>query len=94
MYVAGLIPYLHSLNEWYLSQFTEDAKFRHRLSVWDPDTKQLFSLDELSFDNNIYEDEDLNCTEEPVVNILDPKGATCNGGYRAKQTLFFYLLLF
>jgi hypothetical protein len=20
------------------------------------------------------------------VNILDPKGATCNGGYRAKQT--------
>jgi hypothetical protein len=28
------------------------------------------------------------------VNILDPKGATCNGGYRAKQSLFFYLLLF
>jgi hypothetical protein len=27
------------------------------------------------------------------VNILDPEGATCNGGYRAKQTLFFYLLL-
>jgi hypothetical protein len=29
-----------------------------------------------------------------LVNILNPKGATCNGGYRAKQTLLFYILLF
>jgi hypothetical protein len=28
------------------------------------------------------------------VNILDPEGVTCNGGYRAKQTLLFYFLLF
>jgi hypothetical protein len=66
MYVAGLIPFLRSVDEWYLTQFTEEAKFRHRSSVWDPDTRQLFSLDELAIANNIYEDDDLNCTEEPT----------------------------
>jgi hypothetical protein len=66
MYVAGLIPYLRLIDEWYLSQFTEDAKFRHKSSAWDPETRQLFSKDELSIANNIYEDDDLNCTEEPT----------------------------
>jgi hypothetical protein len=66
MYVAGLIPYLRSIHSWYLDQFTEAAKSRHRSSVWDEKTQQIFSLDELCIANNIYEDADLNCTDEPI----------------------------
>jgi hypothetical protein len=53
MYVAGLIPYLRSVDEWYLAQFTENAKFRHKSLLWDPETRQLFSLDDLSIAKTI-----------------------------------------
>lgn len=62
MYVAGLIPYLRSIHPWYLEQFTETAKTHHRSSVWDSKTQQIFSMVELCITNNIYEDDDLNCT--------------------------------
>ena len=42
MYVAGLIPYLRSIDPWYLSMFTEDARYGHRLSHWDEKSKQIF----------------------------------------------------
>jgi hypothetical protein len=66
MYVAGLIPYLRSIHPWYLDQFTEAAKIRHQSSVWDSTTQQIFSVDELCIANNIYADDDLNCTDEPT----------------------------
>jgi predicted kinase len=67
MYVAGLIPYLRSIHPWYLDQFTEAAKNRHRSSVWDANTQQIFSVDKLCIANNIYEDDNLNCTGESTL---------------------------
>jgi hypothetical protein len=72
MYVASLIPYLRSIHPWYLEQFTEAAKTRHRSSVWDAKTQQIFSIDELCIANNIYEDDDLNCTGEPMLTHPNP----------------------
>jgi hypothetical protein len=46
MYVAGLIPYLQSIDKWYLNQFTEDAKSSHVALVWDPNSNQIFSMNE------------------------------------------------
>jgi hypothetical protein len=66
MYIAGLIPYLRSIHPWYLDQFTKAAKTRDRSLVWDAQTQQIFSIDELCIANNIYEDDDLNCTGEPT----------------------------
>ncbi len=66
MYVAGLLPYLRSVDEWYLSLFSEDARNRHKNSIWDPQSKQVFSADELGMGDNIYEDDELNCSEEPT----------------------------
>jgi hypothetical protein len=67
MYIARLIPYLRSIHPWYLDQFTEAAKNRHRSSVWDASTQQIFLVDELCIANNLYEDDDLNCTGEPTL---------------------------
>jgi hypothetical protein len=35
--------------------------------VWDANTQQIFSIDELCIANNIYEDDDLNCMGEPTL---------------------------
>jgi hypothetical protein len=45
-YVAGLIPYLRSIDPWFLSQFTEDARNLHRNNHWNPDTQEVTSTDE------------------------------------------------
>ncbi len=66
MYVAGLIPYLRSIDPWFLTMFTEDARNMHRLSHWDEQSKQIFSSDELGMGDNVYEDDDLNCSDEPT----------------------------
>jgi len=65
-YVAGLIPYLRSLNPWFLSQFTEDARCLHRNNHWNPDTQEVASSEELEMVNNVYGDDELNCSDEPT----------------------------
>jgi hypothetical protein len=66
MYVSSLIPYLRSVNPWFLSMFSEDARNRHRRNHWDPSTNQLFSTDESGMDENVYIDDKLNCSDEPT----------------------------
>jgi hypothetical protein len=66
MFVAGLIPYLRAIDPWYLSCFTEDARYGHRLNHWDPKSKQVLTLDELGMGDNIYIDDNLNCSDEPT----------------------------
>ncbi len=58
MYVAGLIPYLHSIHPLYLDQFTEGVKNQPQSLVWDANTQQIFSVDKLCIVNNIYKDND------------------------------------
>lgn len=65
-YVAGLIPYLRSIDPWFLSQFTEDARNLHRNNHWNPDTQEVTSTDELEMVNNVYGDDELNCSDEPT----------------------------
>jgi hypothetical protein len=66
MYVAGLIPYLRSINPWYLSCFTEDARYLHCLKHWDPHSKQVLTSDELGMGDNNYIDDNLNYSNEPT----------------------------
>jgi hypothetical protein len=66
MYVSSLIPYLRAVHPWFLSMFSEEAKNRHRRNHWDSTTNQLFSTDESGMDENIYIDNELNCSEEPT----------------------------
>jgi hypothetical protein len=66
MFVASLIPYLRAIDPWYLSCFTEDARYGHRLNHWDPKSKQVLTLDELGMGDNIYIDDNLNCSDEPT----------------------------
>ena len=66
MYVAGLIPYLRSIDPWYLFCFTEDARYLHRSNHWVPQSKQILTADELGMGDNVYIDDHLNCSDEPT----------------------------
>jgi hypothetical protein len=61
-FVAGLIPYLRLIDPWFLSQFTEDARNLHRNNHWTPDTQEVASTEESEMVNNIYGDDELNCS--------------------------------
>jgi hypothetical protein len=66
MYVTGLIPYLRSINPWYLTCFTEDARLRHSSSIWDSEKKQLFSQSETGMGDNVYVDDEYNLSDIPT----------------------------
>jgi hypothetical protein len=66
MYVTGLIPYLCSINPWYLTCFTEDARLRHSSSIWDSEKKQLFSQSETGMGDNVYVDDEYNLSDIPT----------------------------
>jgi DNA-binding transcriptional regulator GbsR (MarR family) len=66
--VAGLIPFLRdTVDKWYLSAFTEHAKLRHQSSKWDPNTRQVYSVEEGVVDDYLAEDDELNKSDEPTV---------------------------
>jgi hypothetical protein len=67
MVVAGLISYLRAFDPWFLSQFTEEARNWNWSSHWDEKLKQVFSTDELEMADNIYLDNELNCSDEPTM---------------------------
>ena len=71
-FVAGLIPYLRSIDPWFLSQFTEDARNRQRNNHWNPTTQEVASTEELEMANNVYGDNELNCSDKPTA-IREPK---------------------
>ena len=64
--MAGLIPYLRSIDPWFLSQFTEDARNRHKHNHWNSNTQEVASTEELEMVNNVYGDDELNCSDEPT----------------------------
>jgi len=74
-YVAGLIPYLRLIDPWFLSQFTEDARNLHRNNHWNPGTQEVASTEELEMVNNVYGDDELNCSDKPTA-IRDSAKAT------------------
>jgi len=57
---------LKLIDPWFLSQFTEDARNLHRNNHWNPDTQEVASTEELEMVNNVYGDDELNCSDEPT----------------------------
>ncbi len=66
MFASSLIPYLRTVNPWYLSMFSEDARNRHCRNHWEPTKNQLFSTDESGMNDHIYIDDNLYCSDEPM----------------------------
>jgi hypothetical protein len=66
MYVTGLIPYLHSINPWYIACFTKDARQCHSFSIWDSEKKQLFSQSETGMGDNVYINDEYNLSDIPT----------------------------
>jgi hypothetical protein len=66
--VAGIIPFLRdTADNWYLSKFSEDAKLCHRLSKWNPNTREVYSAVEGLIDDYLADDDRLNMSDEPTV---------------------------
>jgi hypothetical protein len=64
---VGLIPFLrYTADQWYMSMFTIEAKFRHASSKWDHATRQVFSIEEFEIDEFLAEDDEYNKTDEPT----------------------------
>ncbi len=65
--VAGIVPFLRdTADKWYLSSFSEEAKFRHRLNKWNPDTREVYSAIEGLIDDYLADDDRLNKSDEPM----------------------------
>jgi hypothetical protein len=52
-YIAGLILFLKDSanNQWFLKQFSEEARLRHATSKWDHETRQAYTAEEAELDN-------------------------------------------
>jgi hypothetical protein len=67
MYIAGLVPFLRDTQDkWYLKCFTEEAKMRHKSSIWDPKTKQVSSTTDIWVRNALALDDEMNFTDTPT----------------------------
>jgi hypothetical protein len=69
--ITGLIPFLCSIDPWFLSQFTESARNRHRSLHWNAEENEVYSTEELEMANNVYGDDELNCSDEPTAVWVD-----------------------
>jgi hypothetical protein len=66
--VAGIIPFLRdTADNWYFSFFSEDAKLCHKLSKWNPNTREVYSAVEGLIDDYLADDNRLNMSDEPTV---------------------------
>jgi hypothetical protein len=74
MYIAGLVPFLRDTQDkWHLKCFTEEAKMRHRSSVWDPTTKQVSSTTDIWVRNALALDDEMNFTDTPTASWAQPQ---------------------
>jgi len=65
LYITGLIPFLKDShnNQWFLKQFSEEARLRNATSKCDHVTQQAYTAEEVELDNFSEDDEELNLTD-------------------------------
>jgi len=64
-FITGLIPFIKATHSpWFLKFSSKESQLRHLSSVWDKDTRQVYSAEEAELDGFLEDDDELNMMDD------------------------------
>jgi hypothetical protein len=64
-FITGLIPFIKVTHSpWFLKFSSKESQLRHLNSVWDKDTRQVYSAEEAELDGFLEDDDELNMMDD------------------------------